>query len=260
LPLAVIVKLWPEHPILAKSLSFWDSRGAAGGGNIVDGGTVSAEGAYTVAYPLAATAVRLGREDLAVRSLVELLLRRDRLAVGEHVWLRYHQQTEERSFRSWSRAFAWYMLGMTRAWLELKSSRYAGLPGMDEISDELCRVADIALRWRQPGSAGLWTCFLDQPDTGVETSGSAGIAAALALGARHGLLPKRHLDIAGECLHALEAFLAPDGILSGVSQHNAGGLELQTGGYRVLSQMGMGLMASLYSAIHAKPEGKVVIA
>jgi hypothetical protein len=57
LPLAVIVKLWPEHPIVAKSLSFWDSRGAAGGGNIVDRGMVSAEGAFTVAYPLAAAAV-----------------------------------------------------------------------------------------------------------------------------------------------------------------------------------------------------------
>jgi rhamnogalacturonyl hydrolase YesR len=111
-------------------------------------------------------------------------------------------------------------------------------------------VADVALGWRLPGADGLWTCFLDQPDTGVETSGSAGIAASLALGARHGLLPERYLDIASECLHALTAYLTPDGILSGVSQHNAGGVELQLGGYRVLSQMGMGLMASLYSAIH----------
>jgi rhamnogalacturonyl hydrolase YesR len=144
------------------------------------------------------------------------------------------------------------MLGMTRTWLELRSSRYAGLPGMEEVGNELHRIADVALSWRQPGSDGLWTCFLDQPGTGIETSGSAGIAAALALGARHGLLRGRYLDVAGECLRALETFLNPDGILSGVSQHNAGGIVLQLSGYRVLSQMGMGLLALLYAELHAR--------
>jgi unsaturated rhamnogalacturonyl hydrolase len=66
------------------------------------------------------------------------------------------------------------------------------------------------------------------------------------------LLPQKYFDAAAESLGALEAYLTPDGILSGVSQHNAGGMKLQTGGYRVLSQIGMGLMAQLYTAIHSE--------
>jgi len=50
-------------------------------------------------------------------------------------------------------------------------------------------------------------------------------------------------------LTALTAYLTSDGILSGVAQHNAGGMELQRGGYRVMSQMGLGLWAQLYAAV-----------
>ncbi|MEK3911779.1 glycoside hydrolase family 88 protein [Paenibacillus sp. FSL H7-0331] len=251
LPLAVIVKVWPDHSIVTGALEFWSSRGTdtAAGGLVIDGDAVTAEGAYTVAYPLAAIASRLNRQDLAEQAIQQLLLRRDCLADGNHIYLRYFQQSQTHTFRSWSRAFAWYMLGMTQTWIELKTSRYASLPGVNEIEEELRRVAQAALSWRQP--EGLWTCFLDEPQTGIETSGSAGIAAAIALCAKHGLLQESYAVVAAESLNVLAAYLTPDGILSGVAQHNAGGLELQRGGYRVLSQMGMGLMAQLYAAIHS---------
>jgi rhamnogalacturonyl hydrolase YesR len=249
LPLGVIVKLWPNHPVVTRAVAFWDSSGSSAGGPVIDGDTVTAEGSYTVAYPLATVAALLNRQELAEQAIRQVLLRRDWLAEGNHIHLRYHQQTGTHTFRSWARAYAWYMLGMTRTWIELKESRYADLPGVNEIEDELLRVAQAALSWRQPD--GLWSCFLDEPETGIDTSGSAGIAAALALGARHGLLPQHCLVAAKESLSSLEPYLTPDGILSGVAQHNAGGLELQRCGYRVMSQMGMGLMAQLYAAIHS---------
>jgi unsaturated rhamnogalacturonyl hydrolase len=248
LPLAVIVKHRSDHPVVKEALVFWDTQGANERGAIIDGDTITAEGVYTVAYPLAVIATQLARKDLAELAIRQALLRRDWLAKDIHVYLRYHQRRGTHTFRSWSRAFAWYMLGMTRTWIELKGSDYAGLPGVDEMEKELLRVAEVALAWRQ--QEGLWSCFLDEPGTGIETSGSAGIATALALGSKHGLLPPEYLDAAVESLNALETYLTPDGILSGVSQHNAGGMELQVGGYRVLSQMGMGLMAQLYAAVH----------
>ncbi|MDF2963584.1 MAG: hypothetical protein K0S39_5319 [Paenibacillus sp.] len=69
---------------------------------------------------------------------------------------------------------------------------------MREIEEELCRMAQVAFSWKQP--EGLWTCFLDEPETGIDTSGSAGIAAALALGARHDLLPPQYATAAEQSL------------------------------------------------------------
>ncbi|MDF2720404.1 MAG: hypothetical protein K0Q59_79, partial [Paenibacillus sp.] len=152
-------------------------------------------------------------------------------------------------YRNWARGYAWYMLGMTRTWIELSENGFGGLAGMDEVAAEIRRIADVAMHWRLPGK--LWACYLDIPETEVETSGSSGIAAALALGAKNGLLPTQMLAVAEEALAALIGYLTPDGLLGGVSQHNAGGETLQNSGYRVLSQMGMGLMAQLYGAVRA---------
>jgi len=41
--------------------------------------------------------------------------------------------------------------------------------------------------------------------------------------------------------------LTPDGLLKQVAQSNKGGETLQRSGYRVISQMGMGLMGQLYA-------------
>jgi rhamnogalacturonyl hydrolase YesR len=139
------------------------------------------------------------------------------------------------------------MLGLTRVWGVLDGSSFAGLPGMSELRKEAERIADAVLRMRQPD--GLWSCFLDRPETGIDTSGSAGIAAALAWGARYGLLSSDHLAPARAAHASLATYLTPDGLLTGVAQHNAGGEALQSGGYRVLSQMGMGLLAQLHAAL-----------
>lgn len=251
LPLAAVAQFWQDHPLVRRTLTFWEERLAAGDGVVADGKTITAEGMYTVAYPMAVIAVQLDRRDLAEQAVAQALHRRDVLGGERHIDLRYYPATGERTFRNWSRAYAWYMLGMTRTWAVLAHSQFADVPGVAELERELARTAQIALHWQLPD--GLWSVFLDEPDTGVETSGSAGIAAALALGARYGLLERSYLETAQLSLYALSGYLTPDGLLTGVSQHNAGGVELQRGGYRVISQMGMGLLLQLYAAVQGAP-------
>ena len=246
LPIGVLSKLQPDHPAVERATEYWLSHYR--NGMIADGDTVTAEGAYTIAYPMAVAATRLQREDLARLALEQLMLRRERLVKGRNLYLRNYGNGKKLTFRNWSRAYAWYMLGLTRTWLELNAYAYADLDGMEEIREAIRHVVDNALTYRLP--QGLWSCFLDEPETGIETSGSAGIAAAIALGAGHGLLPESMLEIAEQCFEELANWLSPDGVLHGVSQHNAGGIGLQRSGYRVYSQMGMGLTAQLYAAIH----------
>lgn len=249
LPLAVITKYQPEHPVIQKALQFFESKGLNQGTVVMDGDLVSAEGSYTVAYPLAVIANRFQRLDLARQAVAQILLRRDHLARQKHVYLRYTINSKEHTFRSWARAFAWYCLGLVKTSSELKSSSFAHLPGIDAMEAEIVRIAEVVKQWRSP--SGLWTVFLDEDSTGIDTSGSAGISAALAIAASNGLLPESYMDIARHNLAELSAYLTPDGILHGAAQHNAGGMELQTGGYRVCSQMGLGLWAQLYASVHS---------
>ncbi|NOU94700.1 hypothetical protein GC093_15940 [Paenibacillus sp. LMG 31456] len=248
LPLAVITKYRPDHPVIHKAVEFFEARGLKGGGAIMDEDMVSAEGSYTVAYPLAVMARHLERRDMAEQAIAQVLLRRDFLARDQHVYLRYLQRSQEHTFRSWARAFSWYCLGLVKTCSELKDSPFASLAGIAELEAEITRIAQAVTDWRQP--SGLWSCFLDDAATGIDTSGSAGISAALALAAGRNLLPASYMEIAKHNLLELSSYLTPDGILTGVAQHNAGGMDLQRGGYRVCSQMGLGLWAQLYAYVN----------
>ncbi|MBD2843949.1 glycoside hydrolase family 88 protein [Paenibacillus sp. IB182496] len=249
LPAGVLVKRDPGHPLIAAVIAYWASLEKEG--LVMDGSIVTAEGAYTIAYPMAAAAVRLQRPALAEQAVRQLLGRRDRLARGRDFYLRSADGGARMTFRNWARAWAWYLLGMTRTWTELTDGGLAGVAGLPEVEAELRRAAAAALSWR--GADRLWSCYLDDPASGTETSGSAGIAAALALGARSGALPEAMAERACETLNALTGYLSVDGVLHGVSQHNAGGDELQRGGYRVYAQMGMGLLAQLDAALAGMP-------
>ncbi|MDF2662384.1 MAG: hypothetical protein K0Q94_5175 [Paenibacillus sp.] len=253
LPIAVIAKLTPDHPLVGQLVSYWNSHLVEEKGILSAETSLTAEGAYTMGYPMAVIASRLGNDQLAQTALRQLLLRRKALTDGRDLYGIVSGSGQKRIMRNWARSYTWYMLGFVRTFMEFQGSRrYAKLAGMEEVSAEFRRMSEIALSRREPG--GLWSCFLGEPETGIETSGSAGIAAALALGARAGVLPHTMLDAAREAMQALETYLTPDGVLQGVCQHNCGGLQLQRGGYRVLSQMGMGLMAQLYAAVYSEPE------
>jgi len=240
LPFAHIARYRPGHAALNLAVSYWTAHRDAAG-CVIDGKTTSTEGTYTVAYPMAVIARARRDRDLEALAVRQLRLRRDRLSAPDAVHLRF---TEGRghTYRNWSRGVAWYMLGLSHTLEALE-----GRDDLRDLRDEFARVAEWALRL-QPGS-GLWPCFVDDPASGPETSGSAGIAAAIARGAGSGMLPASMRPAARRTLKALEGQLTPDGFLGGVAQSNRGGEALQRGGYRVISQMAMGLMGQLIAAV-----------
>lgn len=109
-------------------------------------------------------------------------------------------------------------------------------------------------RTQPPGGAGLalrWSCFLDERTIAPDTSGSAGIAAAMALAARHELAGKKFRESARAAWNGLARKLTAGGFRSGVSQANKreAGEALQRSDDRVSLQFGMGLMAQLKAAL-----------
>lgn len=241
LPIADLALQDPRHRLVDLALAYLDTQKRSDG-LIYSGNVVSAEGSYTIAYPLAAIAARRGNQARAESALRQLLGRRDRLWHEGSLWLR-HDDRGQRTFRNWARGVAWHFLGLTRA---LPHLRTAGVP-TGEIEAEIRRTAAFVRPLQRRD--GLWNCFLDDPAVAPDTSGSAGIAAALALGAASGVLTKDDTAAARRTWAALESRLTPDGYLTGVAQSNRGGEALQRSDYRVISAMGMGLMAQLLAAL-----------
>ncbi|NQX60133.1 glycoside hydrolase family 88 protein [Paenibacillus qinlingensis] len=245
LPFAAWARLQPDHPVMEQAISLWMSH-IREDGAICGTGMLSAEGSYTVAYPMAVLArVRqdVGLAEMAVR---QLEVRRQLLTKSEgDLYLRCYTNGSL-TFRHWARAHAWYLLGLIRTLMELREAGHSSV-GADRCASEFVRAANVALSYQS--TDGLWSVFLDEPSTGSDTSGSAGIAAALALGANFGLLPEHARLAAERALEALLSFLTPDGILRHVAQSNKGGEALQRSGYRVMFQMATGLLGQLYAAL-----------
>lgn len=240
LPFAVLAKISPRHPLLELMLRFYREKLSADG-RFARPEHNTAEGSYTIAYPLAVIAGQ--RRDFALASLAAdvLRVRRESLHRTDGIWLR-HEPDGSRSFRSWARGVAWYLLGLARTLEHL-----GDLTPTADLADDFRSAAAWALRHQR--SDGLWHNYLDDPAVLVDTSGSAGIAAAIARGARAGFLDASALDAAHRCWNGLLPFLTPDGFLDGAAQSNRGGEALQRGPCRVLSPMGMGLMGQLAAAL-----------
>ncbi|GEM85199.1 glycoside hydrolase family 88 protein [Meiothermus hypogaeus] len=203
---------------------------------------LTTEGCFTLAFPLAACATVLGEHAWWAVAWQECARRWDFLYRGDLVLQRaYH---DGRSYMvNWSRGTAWLVLGTVQTALQLPS----GYPGRAELASRLTRMAPLLLRQQRPD--GLWSVFTDQPNLPAETSGSAGIAAGLALAARAGWLGTEALQAAQRCAQGLAGFLEPDGCLGGVSQHNpASEVALQTH-YRIRAAWGTGLYAQLIAAL-----------
>ena len=231
----------PGNPSLAIVQDFWEGR-RDGEGCVIDGSTTSAEGCYTVAYPMAVLAAQGEAPELADEAVRQLLLRRDRLVHDDALWLRHHaQDPPHRSFRNWARASAWYLLGWVRVMRELGDHE-----AFPELEEELRRAADWVMA-HQRGD-GLWAVYVDEPDLAADTAGVAGIAAALAIGHAEGWLDHQARESADRAYEALLNHLTPDGLLAGGSQSNKGGDALQRGEYRVMLMPGTGLMAQLIAA------------
>ncbi len=244
LPFAALCRAFPDHPALQIALDFWDGS-ADFEGVIQDGNHTSSEGAYTVGYPLAVLAKARQNEAMARRALLQITRRHERLFDGESVW-RTRQANGAGGFefgnRNWARGVAWQLLGAARTLGELEDWL--------DISAALAQFRELAqwaLHFQLP--RGLWSVFLDETELLPDTSGSAAIAAALAMGARDGWLEAHFLEAARRTEAALDPYLTPDGFLRGASPANKGGEALQRAPYRPIYQMGMGLMAQLIAAL-----------
>lgn len=248
LPFADLARHDPDSPLLDLFLDFCRQHTQPDGA-IQDAGPASgltAEGSYTIAYPLALIAAARhdrGLEEIAHR---QLELARDRLWHDGAIWLRHYRDKDRRTFRGWSRGVAWYALGLVRTIEVMQPRRDTA-----DLAAELHRVAAWVLPLQR--ADGLWPCYLEDQQLPPDTSGSAGIAAALAAGARLGILPASARDSARRALTAGVTYLTPDGMLDGVAQSNRGGEALQRSDYRVLSLFGSGLLAQLLAEFTVPP-------
>lgn len=239
-PFAALARTNPRHPLLDLALEFWTRRARADG-VIQDGGSLTSEGSYTVGYPLAELARARGSDELMRRALLQVRHRQERLFDGQAFW-RTLSDAGKQGNRFWARGIAWQILGLART-LEAAGDR----KDVADLIEGLRRLAAWSIARQRPD--GLWSVFVDDPRLTPDTAGSAGIAAALAIGARHGWLDMKARAAAERTSSGLVAHLTPDGFLGGVSQSNKGGEGLQRGSYRSLYQMGMGLYAQLLAAL-----------
>jgi rhamnogalacturonyl hydrolase YesR len=245
LPLAVVAQLDPVHPVLALFAKY--CRDSLKNASYIGGKYLSTEGCYTLAYPMLQTALALDDSELAEAAVRELEVRSQKLFIEGNIYQRGNLNSEP-AFENWARGVAWYMLGMVkslnllRQHPELMSSGKTGY-----LQEKLVEAVDLALNFQNP--QGLWYCFLKEPETEVETAGSAGIAAALTLAGNFGLTDRPVKAAAEKTRQAILKFLTPDGFVTGTAQSNKGGEELQRSGYRVISSYASGLYAQLLAAL-----------
>ncbi len=240
LPWATLARRQPDHPAISLAVDFLLSR-TDSDPIIARGGNLTTEGNYTAAYPTAVLARTLGRDELADLALRQLANRRIANVHQGDIYQRANPAGQGR-LRNWCRGVCWYYLGIVRTLLALQDEQAVSL-----WRAELERVA--AMLQRHQRADGLWGNFLHEPQSLPDTSGSAGLAAALARAHQAGWLDQRARQAAERTYAGLTAYLTPDGLLGGAAQSNKGGDSLQRSDYRVLYQMGMGLKAQLMAAL-----------
>ena len=239
LPVATIARRKPSAFAVGAAVQYW--AGKTDDTGVIHDGSVTAEGSYTVAYPIAVVGQATGDKALTKAAIRQLEARAEALHVGEDVYLRLHADGS-RSFRNWGRAWAWYLLGGIRT---IETIGVAAIP--EEILGDFRDAAASALS--RQDSDGLWHCYCGEPETGTECSSSAGVAAAFAIGSRIGVLGREYHAAAHRAADVIAQHLTIDGFLTNCSQSNKGGEQLQRSGYRVVSQFAMGLFGQLLGAL-----------
>lgn len=200
------------------------------------------EECYTIAYPLALLAKTKNNPKFASMAIANLNARSKLLHSKDFI---YQKSTENgiKIYGNWARGMGWYLLGLAKS--------LAILPKNQEtlkLRAAFQEGANLVMQYQQ--SNGLWFCFVHQPETGIETSGSAAIAAALAYGYSKGLLPKACNQAAQRGYNGLTHYFTADGFLTNTVQVNKGGEGLQRNGYRVISPYTLGLIGILYSSLN----------
>jgi hypothetical protein len=235
----------PDHPAVDAVLRFFDERADADAEGIIRDGAVVAEHNMTVAYPLAVIGAARGEAQRMDQALAQLMVRRQRLDRADGLYLR-SMDDGRLTFRHWARGVTWYLLGLVRTLAVLEDAGWA-VPGV--LRSDVGRLAGWLAGLQRPD--GLWSCFVDEPETGAETSGSAGIAAALASAAVRGWAGPEARASAGRCAEGLRAWIEPDGLPGGMSPSNKreAGPEVQRSGQRVMGGAATGLIGQLLAAL-----------
>ncbi len=241
LPFAVIARTRPDHPTIQLAIDFWKDKRRSSGfaeGCIQDGGLCSAEGSYTVGYPLMLIGRLRNDPQLVEMALDQFRIRKTLLVEDGDLWLR--NSNGRRHMKNWARGVTWYFLGLVRGIAEAPEGT-----DTNDLRAEAIRTMDWVLQHQQHN--GLWRNLFDLPSQTVDTSGSAGIAAALAIGASEGILPERARTAALKTKNGLTNFLTPDGLLAHGTPSNRSP-EAQSN-RRVIFPVGMGLTAQLIAAL-----------
>ncbi|WP_166647193.1 glycoside hydrolase family 88 protein [Prosthecobacter fusiformis] len=240
LPWATLARRQPDHPALEIGRKFLSSDKISKH-NVSLGQSLTTEGNYTAAYPTAVLSRVLKSEELATIALRQLEARRLTNIHDGDVY-QSASMAGGKHLRNWCRGVCWYYLGLVRTIQALDDERatQSWLP-------EIKRVAAFLLHHQRED--GLWGNFIHDPQSVTDTSGSAGLATALARAHASGWLKDDSHKAAQKTLAGLAKHLTPDGLLGGAAQSNKGGTALQEGSYRVIYQMGMGLQAQLIAAL-----------
>ncbi|MCF2446754.1 glycoside hydrolase family 88 protein [Dyadobacter sp. CY345] len=240
LPFAILAQTNPGHALLKTAIKFCEAH-ANSEGVIADGTgdnrMLKTEECYTVSYPLAVLAKTLNRPELAQLAIRTLQARVSILEKGKSIYQRGTEQGEL-YFENWGRGAAWYLLGLAKTLVHLPESTEK-----ESLKRSFEQAVSKVISYQLPG--GLWCNFFNLAETGVETSGTAGIAAALSYGYRNKLLGKNAAEAAKNASMGLLPYMTPDGYLTGTAQVNKGGDDLQKNGFRVISPYTLGFLAHL---------------
>ncbi|MEH0876139.1 glycoside hydrolase family 88 protein [Pectobacterium cacticida] len=120
----------------------------------------------------------------------------------------------------WGRGNGWAAIS-TVDFLEMLDNKDASY---QMILSTFRRQADAALRYQDV--SGMWRTLLDQPDSYLEASGTAGFTYALLKGIRLGLLDERYRAAAWNGVNALLSRINPQGEVADVSAGTSVGFDL----------------------------------
>lgn len=241
LPFSVIARHEPEHASLLLFLDYCKTRIS---NKEVKGNSLTTEGCYTIAYPLAAIARDLKQREWFEFALIELEERVRGLTDETAVYTRGWKDKGLKTYRNWGRGYTWFLLGLIRTTEILeKDSPFKNDSRIKYLKEVYVYYARLALTHQQPDHS--WRAYLDLDETGYDTSATAGLGAALAHGQRLGLLADFSTNRLKQIRARLSKNLTPDGFLNGICQQNAAGEGLQKSEYRVIAQYVLGLMAQI---------------